>query len=75
MLGAHTLRVTEYYLAPGDMLYIYGMATDNPYIEDGSAERNEADIMIQKGDGNFFFISDSPEKDILEKYTSNVFLG
>lgn len=62
-----TMRFTESYVAPGDKLYIIGEAQDNPHLEDGSAKKNEEDIMIAKG-GNFYYISDKPEAEVLRSY-------
>ena len=59
-----TMRYREYFITPGDKLYVMGTAGDNPYVEEGTGKKNEEDIMIQKGK-NFFYISDKPEKDVV----------
>ncbi|MBI4018895.1 MAG: hypothetical protein HY364_01415 [Candidatus Aenigmarchaeota archaeon] len=59
-----TMRYREYFIAPGDKVYIMGTAADNPHIEEGRGMKNEEDIMIQKGE-NFFYISDKHEKDVV----------
>ena len=69
------MRFKEYFLSPGDNVYIYGSADDNPFVEDATAQRNEADIMIQKGKGKFFYISDKPEKEVIKSFKVKVFLG
>ncbi|MBN1157227.1 hypothetical protein JXA85_06395 [Candidatus Woesearchaeota archaeon] len=61
------LRVKESYIAPKDKVYIMGTAGDNPFVEDGSSQKNETDIMIQKGK-SFYYISDKPEREVLKKY-------
>ncbi|MCF7861030.1 E3 ubiquitin ligase family protein [Candidatus Woesearchaeota archaeon] len=68
------LRLREYYLTPGDKIYVMGYAGDNPHIEDGSSQENAQDIMIQKGN-SFFYISDSPEKEVLKKMFWKSFLS
>jgi hypothetical protein len=63
-------RISEFYIAPGEKLYIYGRAGDNPYKAEGTSLTNVEDIMIQKGSKfDFFYISDKPEKLILIEYT------
>jgi hypothetical protein len=65
--GNKLMRFTEYHIAPGDVLYVMGTAGDNPHVEEGSALRNDADIMIQKGSfDKFFYISDKKEKELLK---------
>ncbi|HLD18910.1 MAG TPA: GIDE domain-containing protein, partial [Candidatus Nanoarchaeia archaeon] len=68
------MRYSESYIAPGDSLYVMGIAGDNPKVKDGSANSNQADIMIQKGKG-FFYISDQPEKKVLSKLRWRCYLG
>ncbi|MBN1502541.1 hypothetical protein JW930_03285 [Candidatus Woesearchaeota archaeon] len=62
------LKFIEQAIREDNKLYIMGYAGDNPYVEDGSAEKNEADIMIQKGNSSFYYISNKPEKEILKSY-------
>jgi hypothetical protein len=70
------LRIVEKYIAPKDKLYIMGTAGDNPYVEEATAQKNEEDIMIQKGGlGTIYYISDRPEKDILDKLRWKVIGG
>jgi hypothetical protein len=60
------MRYTEWNICPKDKLYIMGSADDNPYVEETTGQKNEEDIMIQKGKNNpFYLISDKPEKEIL----------
>jgi len=67
-------RIKEFYIAPGEKLYIYGRAGDNPYKTEGTSLTNVEGIMIQKGSMfDFFYISDKPEKLILKEY-SEIFL-
>ncbi len=68
------LRLTEYCIVPGDKLYVFGTAGDNPYVEEGSSQRNEADIMIQKGK-DLYYISDKPEKEILSRHRWRILGG
>ncbi|MBN1544008.1 hypothetical protein JW898_00945 [Candidatus Woesearchaeota archaeon] len=69
------MRYTEYYIAPNDKLYILGSAGDNPFFEDASAQKNEEDIMIQKGGEGIYYISDSSENDLLKKLKLKVIGG
>src|SRR3989338_4951327 len=62
-----TLKYIEYYIAPKDKLFIMGTAGDNPFVEEGTGEYNEANIMIQKGKDQIYYLSDSNEKDLLSK--------
>ncbi|MFH1255740.1 MAG: GIDE domain-containing protein [Candidatus Diapherotrites archaeon] len=61
------MHYTEFFIAPGDRLYIMGSAGDNPFVEEGAGEKNEADIMLQKGAGAYL-ISDKSEKEVLQKF-------
>ncbi len=62
-----TMRYREYIIAPGDKLYIMGTAGANPFVEAGTSAENAGRIMIQKGeDEKLYFISDSPEKEVLK---------
>lgn len=64
-----TMRFREYYLMKGDKVYIMGYAGDNPFVDEGSSQKNEADIMIQKGPRNqFYYISDKSEKEVLKSF-------
>lgn len=69
------MRFREYFLEQGDKVYIFGNAGDNPFVEDGSSDKNEADIMIQKKDRLFYYISDKPEKEVLKSYSLKVYGG
>lgn len=68
------VRLREYYIAPDDKLYIMGTAGDNPFVEEATAQKNEADIMIQKGK-DFYFISDKNEKEVIAQFNLKVFGG
>jgi hypothetical protein len=71
-----TMKYTEYFIAPGDKLYIMGNADDNPYVKEASAEKSVQDIMIQKGKfEKIYYISDKQEKAILFRYTLKTYVG
>jgi hypothetical protein len=71
-----TMKYTEYFIAPGDKLYIMGTADDNPYVKEASAEKSAEDIMIQKGKfEKIYYISDKQEKAILFRYTLKTYAG
>ena len=71
-----TMRYIEWFIAPNDKLYIMGTASDNPYVEEATAEKGVEDIMIHKGKNEkFFFISDRAESDILNKFTFKAYGG
>ncbi|PIN87319.1 hypothetical protein COV19_00355 [Candidatus Woesearchaeota archaeon CG10_big_fil_rev_8_21_14_0_10_44_13] len=62
-----TMRYTEYLVEPKDKLYILGVAGDNPFVEDTKGQKNEEDIMIQKGKhGDIYYLSDRNEKELLK---------
>lgn len=63
---AKKMRFIETIIEPGDFLYIMGTATDNPEVAIGSALKNEENILMKKGAGKPFFVSDKPEKEILK---------
>jgi hypothetical protein len=67
------LRFREYFLAHNDPVYVMGVADDNPFVEEASSQKNEADIMIQKGPkDSFYYITDKKEKDVLTSYNWKV---
>lgn len=69
------LRLTETYIIPGEQLFIMGEAGDNPFIKDGSSDKNSKDVMIQKGKSEFYYISDKEEKSVLKTLKWKVFGG
>ena len=69
------LRFTEYYIAPGDLLFILGTAGDNPHVGEGTQVEGFKDVMIQKGDkGCLFYISDESEKECLKEQRGKMVL-
>lgn len=62
------LRFSEYFIAPGDKLYILGTADDNPFVGEGTAVEGFRDVMIQKGKGRLFYIADKSEKSCLKQH-------
>lgn len=71
-----TMKFTEYFIAPGDKLYIIGTAGDNPYVKDASVEKGVEDVMIKKGKfEKFYYISDKHEDAVLNKYKVKMWGG
>lgn len=71
-----TMRYREYFIAPGDKLYIVGTATDNPFVEDATAEKGVEDVMIQKGQHEkFYYISDKSERQVIRGYSMKMMGG
>jgi hypothetical protein len=58
------MKFTEWFIAPKEKMYIMGNAGDNPYIEEGSATKGVTDVMIQKGESEFY-IADKSEQQIV----------
>jgi hypothetical protein len=77
LLGINkTMKYTEYFIAPGDKLYIMGTADDNPYVKEASAEKSVEDIMIQKGKfEKLYYVSDKHEDAILYRYALKTYVG
>lgn len=69
------MRFLETYVEPRDALYILGTAGDNPHMEEGAGKHNVDDIMIQHHKGNPFYVSDSPEKNVLSGLKLKMYLG
>ena len=70
------MKYSEYFIAPGDKLYIMGTAGDNPYVKEASAEKGVEDIMIKKGKfEKFYYISDKQEDAVLFKFTAKTYGG
>lgn len=62
---------SEYVIKPDDKIYIMGTAKDNPYKEDGTAQKGVEDILISKGPKeSLFYISDKSEGEILKSHSS-----
>lgn len=70
----NSYRFTEFVLYENDQVYIMGHAADNPFVEEGTTGRNEADIMIQQKEGEFFYISNKSENEVLSRKNSD-FIG
>jgi hypothetical protein len=67
------MKYTESAIAPKDKLYVIGTAGDNPFIK--AAAKNEENIMIQKGDNKFYYISNKAEKDVLSSMAFKAYGG
>lgn len=71
-----TMKYIEHFIAPNDKLYVMGTAGDNPFVKEGDATENDADIMIQKGKNDkIYYISENGEKDILKTLNLKIVLG
>ena len=71
-----TMRYREYFIEPGEKIYVMGSAGDNPYVEDATGSKNEEDIMIQKGnDKQFYYISDKSEHEVIKSFKWKIFGG
>ncbi len=67
------MRFTEFYIAPGDMIYVFGTADENPNV--GVTAHSTENVIIKKGKHlKFFYISDKPEKDVLKSLSTKVYL-
>jgi hypothetical protein len=68
------MRFREYFLAPKDNIYVFGTAAQNPYIHNSAVDCEN--LIVQKGKNlKFYYISDSSEKDILNKLKWKVIGG
>jgi hypothetical protein len=68
------MRYTEYFIEPGEKLYILGTAADNPGVKLSS--RGTDNIIIKKGENDrTFYVSDRSEKEILSSLGWKVALG
>ncbi len=57
----------ERYIKEGDLVYVMGEAGDNPFIEEGTAQKGAEDIMISRGDyRKAFYISNNNERGVLK---------
>ena len=69
------MRFIEWHIAPGDKLYVMGTAGDNPLVDDAKAVKGSEDIMIKRGEyEKFYYISDRPEKEILNSLRQRALL-
>ena len=67
-----TLKFTEKILPAKSKIYVLGTAKDNPHVEDGTAQQNSDDIMIQQDKRNPYYISDKSEKEVLTSFAWKV---
>ncbi|MEW6035932.1 MAG: GIDE domain-containing protein [Candidatus Micrarchaeota archaeon] len=67
--SSRNLRVTEYYIADGDPLYVLGTAT--PLSGSSSAVAHE-NLIMKKGADQLMYVSDSHEKKALEKVQGGI---
>lgn len=68
------MKYMEYFIEPGDKLYVMGTAGKNPEIKEFSAQQSVENVMIEFKKGAFFYISDKPEKDILKSFRNKMLL-
>lgn len=69
-----TMRFTETMIPLKQEIYILGTAGNNPFVEDGTAKKNEQGIMIQKG-REIYLISTKQEKDLVKGLGLRAMLG
>ena len=75
-LGSNlTMRYREYFIAPGDKLYILGTAGKNPFMKLNTAQQNYEGIMIQKDHNPLYYISDKDEKSVVKSMSWRAFGG
>jgi hypothetical protein len=71
-----TMRFREYFIAPGDSVYVMGTADMNRRREERNAENGADNLVIHKGVHNkTFYISDRQEKQVLSDLNGKVFWG
>ena len=71
----YRMRYREALIVPGENLYIIGSATDNPFKADGTAQHSVEDIMIHRGKGSLYHISQKPEKSVIRTYLMKALAG
>ena len=64
----YRMRYRESIIVTGESLYIIGSATDNPFKADGTAQHSAEDIMIRRGKGKLYYISQKQEKSVIKTY-------
>jgi hypothetical protein len=64
----YRMRFRESIIVPREYLYIIGSATDNPFKDDGTAQHSIEDVMIHRGKGKLFHISQKAEKGVIKTY-------
>jgi len=71
-----TMRFREYFIAPGDSVYVMGTAENDLSRKRGISENGADDLVIHKGANNkTFYISDQKEKQVLSDLDGKVFWG
>ena len=71
----YRMRYRESIIVPNESLYIIGNAADNPFQADGTAQHSVEDIMIHRGKGNLYHISQKPEKSVIKSYLIKAIAG
>ncbi|MFC1527856.1 GIDE domain-containing protein [Candidatus Neomarinimicrobiota bacterium] len=64
----YRMRYRESIIVPGESLFIIGSALDNPFKDDGTAQHSVEDIMIHRGKGKLFHISQKAETGVIKTY-------
>ncbi|MEM7815809.1 MAG: GIDE domain-containing protein [Candidatus Aenigmatarchaeota archaeon] len=68
------MRYTEWFIGPGEKIYILGTATDNPNVKLSS--KGTENIIIKRGENEkIFYVSDKSEKEILSSLGWKVIVG
>jgi len=68
------MKYTEYFIQPGEKVYVLGTAMDNPEVK--LARKSAENIIIRKGENEkIFYVSDKSEKEILSSLGWKVALG
>jgi hypothetical protein len=71
-----TMRFREYFIAPGDTVYVMGTADTDLQRKEKNKENGADNLIIHKGENNkTFYISDQPEKQVLSNLDGKVFWG
>jgi hypothetical protein len=71
-----TMRFREYFIAPGDTVYVMGTADNDVSQKDMNSENGADNLAIHRGENNkTFYISDQQEKQVLSDLNGKVFWG
>jgi hypothetical protein len=68
LLGNKTMRFREYRIAEGDMVYVMAKAESDPACRERGPDKEACGLILHRGtDNNVCYISDRPERKILQK--------
>ncbi len=75
LLSNNQVKLSEDFIGTGEKVYIMGSAGDNPFVKEGTGTKNVTDIMIHASGSPYYYITNKPKKEILNKCARYALVG